>query len=375
MQGRVVNTWNTDPERIGEAWFMRRLPTGNWMSLNYYVSHADSDNGLSLNSSRGEFYTEIVEHDWDGNAVWRYQSPGEARLSHDMARLQNGNTLVIKDSQVEIPAICDKPFDDFHFVEVDPEGNTVWEWHVVDHFEEFGYSEAAKQLMRQRGGGMLLNNTLSVLPGNALEKKDARFAKGNILGSQRSTNTIYIVDKKSGEVVWNWGRGRGQLVGQHQPVMLHNGNILIYDNGGNGGYPTRTRFYTRLIEIDPVSGETVWEYAHEPHTFKETARFFSSSWGSVQRLPNGNTVSLDCHKGRLFEVTPSGEIVWEYISPFAWGRGTTVLDSGMFRTYRYGYDEVPEPDPVFKNTDGHMGVQPVKQVLPENLGLPSTDLP
>lgn len=156
--------------------------------------------------------------------------------------------------------------------------------------------------------------------------------------------------------------------------MLHNGNILIYDNGGQGGYPPRVRFYTRLIEINPVSCEIVWQYAHEPYTFKPTSKFFSSSWGSIQRLPNGNTFSLDCHKGRLFEVTPSGEIVWEYISPFAWGRGTEVVDSGMYRAYRYGYDEVPEPDPIFKNTDGHIGTQPVSRSLPEYLGLPSRDL-
>jgi hypothetical protein len=95
----------------------------------------------------------------------------------------------------------------------------------------------------------------------------------------------------------------------------------------------------------------------------------------VQRLPNGNTFSLDCHKGRLFEVTPYGEIVWEYISPYAWGRGTQVVDSGIYRAYRYGYDEILEADPIFRNTDGHIGVKSMCAELPEKLGLPSDDLP
>jgi hypothetical protein len=129
------------------------------------------------------------------------------------------------------------------------------------------------------------------------------------------------------------------------------------------------------VEIDPISGRIVWQYAHEPYTFKPTSRFFSSTWGSVQRLPNGNTFSLDCHKGRLFEVTPSGEIVWEYVSPFAWGRGTRVLDSGIYRAYRYGYDDIPEAESTFKDTDGHVGTKPLEQPLPPHLGLPPLDLP
>ena len=114
-------------------------------------------------------------------------------------------------------------------------------------------------------------------------------------------------------------------------------------------------------------------YADEPWSFKPTAKFFSSSWGSVQRLPNGNTFSLDCHKGRLFEVTPSGEIVWEYVSPFQWNRGGQALDSGIYRAYRYGYDEVLEPEAIFKNTDGHADVAPVIPSRPESLGMPPND--
>ena len=37
MLGRVVHTWRADPERVGESWFMRRLPNGHWMNLVYYI--------------------------------------------------------------------------------------------------------------------------------------------------------------------------------------------------------------------------------------------------------------------------------------------------------------------------------------------------
>jgi len=42
------------------------------------------------------------------------------------------------------------------------------------------------------------------------------------------------------------------LDGQHQPTMLPNGHIMVYDNGTRRGY-------SRVIELDPLSAEIVWE--------------------------------------------------------------------------------------------------------------------
>ena len=374
MAGQVVRTWQMHPREIRQSEFVRRLENGNWMSLAFRPP-PESEEGLQPQRTvpDAHFPRAVTEFDWDGNIVWEYGSSGDWRLHHDMARLENGNTLMLAERTVEDTRICAEPFADNYFFEVTPEKEVVWEWRTMDHFDEFGYSDQARQLMHDNRGDIFHSNTLTVLPGNALEKSDGRFAKGNILSCQRHTNIIFILDKQSGEIVWTWGER--DLVGPHHPIMLNNGNILIYDNGGRGGYPSRTRFDTRLVEIDPVACEIVWQYAHEPHTFKPMSKFFSSSWGSVQRLPNGNTFSLDCHKGRLFEVTPSGEIVWEYISPFAWNRGVRALDSGIYRAYRYAYDDVPQAEPYFMNTDGHMGVAPVAQALPEGMGLPPEDLP
>jgi len=376
MTGRVVHMWKADYEKRGESWFTRRLYNGNWMSLIYRSPHlADASSpARDPNSfSYHDFESEVIEFDWYGNVVWCYSASDNWLIHHDMARLQNGNTLILMEKAVKVPSISDKYIAENFFIELNPQQKIVWEWYTTEHFNEFGYSKEARRLMYEYGGDIFHTNTLSVIPGNELEKKDKRFAKGNILSCQRNTNYIYIIDKQSKKVVWKWGDN--ELVGPHHPVMLNNGNILIYDNGGEAGYPPRCRFHTRLLEINPISGEVVWEYSYEPYFFKPTSKFFSSSWGSVQRLPNGNTFSLDCHKGRLFEVTPSGEIVWEYISPFAGTWGGKRLDTGIYRAYRYGYDEIPEVDPIFKNTDGHLQIKSIPRELSEKLGLPSNDLP
>ena len=45
-------------------------------------------------------------------------------------------------------------------------------------------------------------------------------------------------------------------------------------------------------------------------------RFFSDHAGGVQRQPNGNTLICEAVNGRVFEVTPGGEIVWDWVNPF-----------------------------------------------------------
>lgn len=50
--------------------------------------------------------------------------------------------------------------------------------------------------------------------------------------------------------------------------------------------------------------------------------FYSSFISSARRLPNGNTLICEGMYGRIFQVTQSGETVWEYMNPIF---GTQVL--------------------------------------------------
>jgi hypothetical protein len=60
-------------------------------------------------------------------------------------------------------------------------------------------------------------------------------------------------------------------------------------------------------------------------------------------LPNGNTFINEGVSGRLFEVTPTGDVVWEYVNPYFGPAGAPdrIIQSNMiFRAYRYSPDEV-----------------------------------
>ena len=84
--------------------------------------------------------------------------------------------------------------------------------------------------------------------------------------------------------------------------------------------------------------EKVWEYsiAGLPGFL-----FYSTFVSSAQRLPNGNTLITEGVVGRVFEVTPGNEIVWEYLNPHFNEDGAPNL---VYRAYRVPYEWVPQLD-------------------------------
>ena len=87
-----------------------------------------------------------------------------------------------------------------------------------------------------------------------------------------------------------------------------------------------------VIELNPKTGEIVWEYSGSP-----PSDFYSAVCSGTQRLPNGNTLICAATQGRIFEITEKGEIVWEYVSPF-YGKMEQGIVNWMFRAYRYAPD-------------------------------------
>jgi hypothetical protein len=87
-----------------------------------------------------------------------------------------------------------------------------------------------------------------------------------------------------------------------------------------------------VVEIDPASGKELWRY-------EDRAGFFSAYRSGVQRLPNGNTLVAESDAGRILELTPEGEVVWDYYSPFL-GQGHGAQGMHVYRATRYTEEEV-----------------------------------
>ena len=126
------------------------------------------------------------------------------------------------------------------------------------------------------------------------------YADGNVLVCMRNQDAIAIFDWETERVLWSWGKG--QLSGPHDATMLEDGNILVFDNGA-------AREWSRVVEIDPLTGKVVWEYHAKPKR-----SFFTRTRGASQKLSNGNVIVTESDAGRVFEVTPEGDVVWEFVN-------------------------------------------------------------
>jgi hypothetical protein len=380
MNGNVVKRW---PTMLG---FPPRVLPGGYV-MGGVTSRLPHQENVAL-----------VELDWDGKEVWRFDhleqvklQSGEtvwaARQHHDWQRegsavgyyapgaapaTDHGRTLILAHQNVAVPKVSDKRLEDDYLIEIDWNGNKLWDWLASDHVEEFGFSEDARNAIyrstnydndRDSIDWLHINAASYVGPNHWFDEGDERFNPDNVLISSREASFIAIIDR-AGNVVWRLGpdyratkeqSAIGQIIGQHHPHIIPKGlpgagDLLVFDNGGRSvygvgnpnartGVQTVSRFNSRVLEIDPVTLKIVWKYSID--SFTESFRLFSWYVSSAQRLPNGNTLINEGQDGRMFEVTADGTIVWEYVNPFP-GAEPNGVTSRVYRAYRVPYDWIPQ---------------------------------
>ncbi|WP_411349117.1 aryl-sulfate sulfotransferase [Paenibacillus sp. WLX2291] len=388
MSGREVRLWQ------GLRGFPNKiLPGGHVLG-----STAQRDPRYSFQDE-----ADLVQVDWDGNIVWRFngyeyiedpdnQPQWMARTHHDYQRegspvgyyspgqepkTEGGNTLILVHKNVHHPDISDKELLDDAIIEVDAQGNIVWEWVCSEHFEELGFDAAARETLYRdpntryfgeasgAGDWMHINSMSLVGPNKFYDAGDERFHPDNIIWDARETNIIAIIDKATGKIVWQLGPDYsspelehiGWIIGQHHAHIIPKGlpgegNLLVFDNGGWGGYgepnPSSPdgvkhalRDYSRVLEINPVTLEIEWQFTPTEAGFTaplDSYQFYSPYISSAQRLANGNTLITEGADGRILEVTAQHELVWEYISPYKNKRNSNMV----YRAYRVPYEWIPQ---------------------------------
>jgi hypothetical protein len=238
------------------------------------------------------FGRQIVEYDWEGRQTWEFLTPG-AIPHHDVIRLANGNTLVL--------VLRDGENADT-LLEVNRAGQAVWTWRALEHL---GRLIPAKP---EHPNEITHINSLQELPENPWHAAgDDRFRPGNLLVSARNLDTLFIIDRRSGDVVWSFTE---DLDMQHEalmngPGLREPGMILLFNNRRGSFWSDRQ---SELLEINPRNGSVVWRY--------RSPGFFSPTAGTQQALPNGNLLVTSTRGGRVFEITREGRIVWQWVPPY-----------------------------------------------------------
>lgn len=384
MKGKVVHTWESDAT-AGNAVYL--LENGHLLRTEAVAPFGERQFG------RGGAGGRVREIAWGGEVVWEFTySNHEHRSHHDVTVLPNGNVLMIawevKSYEEEVavgrnPSLLkDGELWPDHIIEVDRATNAiVWEWHVWDHLiQDF---DPAKQNFGTVADHPALIDVNYVLPrGSAGGAADWNHINGiaynealdQIVLSVHEFDEIWVIDHstttaeaaghsggrygRGGDLLYRWGNPQAYrtgtqrdhiFFGQHdahwiEQGYLGQGHILVFNNGM--GRPGK-EFSTVMEMVPPVSEDGTYAhrlgFAYPPrspawvHRASPPSEFFSSNISGAQRLANGNTLICSGASGRLFEVTPVGEIAWEYINPFV----TQTPDgprNEVFKVRRYALD-------------------------------------
>jgi outer membrane protein assembly factor BamB len=267
----------------------------------------------------------LLEVNWQGDIVWEYR---DLNQHHDARRTPDGGAIYLAIERVSdalaarvqggVPGSAPQGMWADVVIEVDSAGRRLWEWHASEHLDAktdiITFNDSRAEWSHA--------NTVVPLPGD------------RVLVSFRNISTVAIIDKRTGAFLWKLGYD--VLAQQHDPSLLANGNILIFDNGAHRKDEALPA--SRVIELDPATNTIVWEYRDAP-----AYSFFSPYISGARRLPNGNTLITEGNFGRMFQVTPEKQVVWEYINPYFPAGPDGIAVNSVFRATHYLAHDVPAP--------------------------------
>jgi hypothetical protein len=288
------------------------------------------------------------EVDWEGNIVWQFMDAREGYLAHhDFVKIWNKNLkahtfLIITGTAVSheeaVAKGCDPKLRSSYvsspdgIIEVDLDGNIVWEWNISDHLvqdvdsslDTYGViADHPEKLDPNFGGGRRGDWVHS----NSLDYNEAL---DRIVFNNSTESEFYVIDHgatfvpgdpqasrakaagPAGDFIFRWGNpcvydsgdcpsileeGKSASNGHQQMFFTHDiqwireglpgaGNFLIFDNGARR--PGET--YSTVLEINPYDGQM------------ETGKY-------VPEIEGGYTAT----RGRAAQQI-SNQIVWSYKS-------------------------------------------------------------
>lgn len=306
MEGNIVHEWYTPEVSLFGLWPEAQDTTQEidaWRRVHLF------ENGDLLVLIEGG---GIVKLDKDSNLLWASEYSG---AHHDFHFDSETGRIYVLGRNIHINPRYDTDnltVEDYICV-LDSAGSEIDNITILDALEE---SRFAPVIRRSPGASDIMHcNTIELIGQEALpEGYQGPFRENSLLLSMRTNSLVCLLDLEDRSIYWAesdlwWG--------QHQPSLLENGNLLVFDNAGYGYEEKST-----VLEFSQGIDEIVWFYRGS-----EDNPFYTRVIGSCHRLPNGNTLIIESIQGRAFEVTGENEIVWEYYNPYRAGENDELIAS------------------------------------------------
>ncbi|MEM8995313.1 MAG: arylsulfotransferase family protein [Acidobacteriota bacterium] len=307
--GEIIRSWS-DPDSL--QWGRAELQPGGDLlvigTLDRVIENQGRPEGIERREGQSGY---LARYDWNGRLLWR--SYIDAHHDLDVGRSGRIWTLGLEDRRDG-----DLFFQDHLILEVSAEGDLLREYSLFDAlrsnpdlYELPRRTEHPKAIGEDGRVDLLHSNAIGLMPFPGLSDRGELYCASCVLVTVRHQNLVAIIHPESKRLVWAWGPGELQF--PHEATWLENGHILIFDNG------TKERAFSRIIEVEPRSGEIVWTYRHP-----RKGGFFSAGRGTAQALPGGNVLIASSNQSRVFEINRQGHLVWAYRTRGLDGRQVTV---------------------------------------------------
>ena len=298
-QGELLHQWNFAYQDIAKAsgeiikpeflywWQARVFPNGDLLAIVTVDNRTPA--GLAL-----------IKLDKDSNLLWHYQ----AHVHHDFDVDEKGNIYLLEQGiQKTAPdhlSFLAEPYINEWLTIIDAKGQFIKRINIFDAISASPYKRTLRRATKRITGDYLHPNSVKVISHE--QASNAPYLSGDsVLIDLREIDAMITIDLKSESVNWML---HGPWFYQHDPDLLENGNILIFDN-------LSLDKQSRVIEFDPRSQKVMWEYKGSGDK-----PLYSAIRGGQQALSNGNVLIYESNGSRVLEVNRDGELVWEYYSTY-----------------------------------------------------------
>lgn len=308
--GSVVHEWPVRPAEIFDDTVPS--PTGVLSLEDIQGAYLFPDGDVLVNIE----YVGVARLDACGQVRWRRSARS---YHHAMARADDGTFWipgVLRARPAASPGYPDGypglsgPVHHDLIVQLSADGDVLGELNVLDLLYDNGlqryipHARFDRTLADPYGIDVTHLNDIEPLSADMADEYPL-FEAGDLVVSLRRQHLVFVFDPDTREVKWH---AHSPFIHQHDPDFIGGGWIGVFDNNQDGTERGTMLGGSRIVLLQPHT-----DSLRVVFPTPRSAPLYTDVRGKWQRLENGNLLLTEAVAGRVVEVAPDGETVWEWV--------------------------------------------------------------